>query len=151
MLAQEILWRLFQCTATNLYTINLCRKRKLIPLTEDTQAAAAQKFIVAIKFIPCLVRQTFHPENFHYTLLFLRISRPIKTDRMNLLFYGNVNTKFIKFSLDSKQKESFSFSKNSEKRATITNSIDCQLWHWTLFFRWRQKTRKRNSHFLKEM
>lgn len=31
-------------------------------------------------------------------LVLLRISRPIKSDRMNLLFYGNVNMLFIKFS-----------------------------------------------------
>lgn len=61
-----------------------------------------RKIVVTRNIVLAPIIENFHPKNFHYTMcynfLLLRINRPIKSDRMNLLFYGNVNTLFIKFS-----------------------------------------------------
>ena len=61
-----------------------------------------RKIVVSKNIVLAPIIESFHPKNFHYSMcynfLLLRINRPIKSDRMNLLFYGNVNTLFIKFS-----------------------------------------------------
>ena len=61
-----------------------------------------RKIVVSMNIVLVPIIENFHPKNFHYSMcynfLLLRINRPIKSDRMNLLFYGNVNTLFIKFS-----------------------------------------------------
>lgn len=67
-------------------------KRKLIPLTERTHELE-QKFIVCYK-APSSPRRVPPGE---FSLYSRRISRTFKLIGTNLLFHGNVNTKFIKF------------------------------------------------------